>query len=152
MRSSLLPPASALLVTALVTALAAACAPGAPEHPRVTAEDGAVRLPLARVADGRVHFFTYRHAGKNVSFLVRTDGRGALHAHLDACWSCWQYRRGYVVEGDDLVCIACRYAYPIEDEEWDFIGACAPISIPSAVEGASLVIEQAVLEKAARYF
>lgn len=160
-------PASRLLGTRLVTALhlaalllaaalPAGCGPRAPEHELVQAQGEVVRIPRRLVEDGQVHFFTFEqggeHGGKRVSFLVRTDGRGALHAHLDACYSCYRYRRGFVVEGSDLVCIACRLAYPIEDEVWDFIGACAPIPVPFALEGDSLVIRRVVLEKAGRYF
>ena len=142
-------PLPALLLLALALP---GCTRGAPEHRIVAAESGAVRLPLAEVADGGVHFFTFQHAGRNVNFLVRTDGQGALHTHLDACYSCYRYRRGFVVEGSDLLCIACRYTYPIAEEVWDFQGACAPIPFRSTVDGTSLIIERAVLEKAARYF
>jgi uncharacterized membrane protein len=145
-------PTPARTAVCLLLALLAACGPRAPEHRVVTAENGAVRLPLAEVADGGVHFFTFHHGGKNVNFLVRTDGAGTLHTHLDACFSCYRYRRGFVVEGPDLLCIACRYTYPIADEEWDFQGACAPIPIHSEITGAHLVVERAVLERAAKYF
>ena len=143
---------AALAVLLLSAATLAGCGPRPPEHRVVVAEGGAVRLPLAEVADGKVHFYTFLHDGRNVNFLVRTDGRGALHTHLDACYSCYRYRRGFVVEGADLLCIACRYTYPIADEVWDFQGACAPIPIRFAVEEGRLVVERAVLEKAARYF
>ena len=58
----------------------------------------------------------------------------------------------YVVEEDSLVCIACRLAYSTEDEVWDFIGACAPISVHSSVEGEELVIKQRLLARASKYF
>jgi len=128
------------------------CGREAPVHELVQAAGGAIRIPLSRVEDGEVHFFTYQHDGKNVNFLVRTDGSGKLQAHLDACFSCYRYRRGYVVEGDELVCIACRLAYSTEDEVWDFIGACAPISVHSSIERRSLVIQERLLARAAKYF
>jgi len=130
----------------------AGCGAEPPVHELVQARDGEIRIPLSRVGDGEVHFFTYRHEGKNVNFLVRTDGSGKLQSHLDACFSCYRYRRGYVVEGDSLVCIACRLSYDTEDEVWDFIGACAPISIHSSVDRGGLVIEERMLARAARYF
>lgn len=142
----------ALRTLLFVAALAAACTPAAPEHEIVAADGAAVHLPLAAVADGEVHFFTFKHDGKNVNFLVRTDGTGTVRTHLDACYSCYRYRLGFVVEGEDLLCIACRLTYPIADEVWDFQGACAPIPIRSSVAGGELVIERAVLERAARYF
>lgn len=145
---------AALAALALLLAVAVtACGQRPPRHPQVEAEDGRVRLPLARVGDGGVHFFTYvATGGQRVSFLVRTDGEGTLHTHLDACFSCYRYRMGYVVEGREVVCRACRYAYPLADPTWDFIGACAPIPVRSTVEDGYLTIERSVLEQAARFF
>ena len=83
---------------------------------------------------------------------MRSDGHGEIHTHLDACYACYRYKRGFVVEGPNLVCIACRLEYAISDEVWDYIGACAPISIHSSLDGDQLVIDQSVIERAARYF
>jgi len=138
---------------ALAWALAlAGCGPELPDHQVVTADGHVVRIPRVEVDDGQVHFFTYTTGGTQVDFLVRTDGTGALQAHLDACFSCYRYGMGFVVEEGSLVCRACRYEYAIEDEVWELIGACAPISIRSTPEGDDLVIERAVLDKAAKYF
>lgn len=138
-----------LLAAFLVTA---GCSPGPPEYQEVRADGGVVRIVRDAVADGRVHFFTYKHHGANVNFIVRTDGNGMLHTHFDACFSCYRYKRGFVVEGPDLVCRACRYAYRISDEVWDLIGACAPITFHFSDDGNSLVIERSVLEKGSRFF
>ena len=128
------------------------CSDNGPEHSRLTAEGDAVRIPRPLVDDGEVHFFTYEYDGKNVNFLVRSDGEGRLHTHLDACYSCYRYRRGFVVEEGELLCIACRLSYPLADETWDFIGACAPIPIHFTLTDDELVVERALLERAARYF
>jgi uncharacterized membrane protein len=128
------------------------CGRDAPEHQKVAAREGAVRLQRIAVDDGEVHFFTFAYQGKNVNFLVRRDGNGALHSHLDACYSCFKYKRGFVVEERDVVCTACRLAYHIDDEFWDTIGACAPIPIHHVIDGESVVIDERVLEQAARYF
>ena len=136
----------------LLLGLVWGCGRSAPEHDKVSTVDGSIRLNRSTVDDGAVHFFTFVHDGKNVNFLVRTDGEGRLHTHLDACYSCYQYKRGFVVEGADVVCIACRLKYPIEAEIWDFIGACAPIPIRHEVASDAVVIETRLLEQAARYF
>ena len=137
---------------ALVLLATVACSQAPPLHHVVEVDADAVRIPLQEVSDGNVHFFTLIHRGKNVNFLVRTDGLGAQHTHLDACYACYQYKRGFVVEDSALVCIACRLEYRLEDEVWDYIGACAPISIHSSLEADELVIEESILERAARYF
>jgi len=135
----------------LIFALSA-CRPLAPAHEAVHCDGSALRISRAAVADGDVHFYSFAHEGRRVNFLVRTDGRGNLHAHLDACFSCYRYRRGFVVDGADLRCVACRYTYPIADEVWDFQGACAPIPIRFELEEEWLVIDRRTLERAARYF
>ena len=130
----------AMLSSLLLNALLGACSQGPPTHQIVDLEGDGVRIQRSLVTDGNVHFFTYQHSGKNVNFLVRTDGEGALHTHLDACYACYQYKLGFVVEEGKLVCIACRLEYAISDEVWDYIGACAPISIHSSREGDELVL------------
>lgn len=143
-----------LLAVSLVPLLLgpAACGPEAPAHVAVHADGGAVRIARATVDDGEVHFFTYPARAANVHFLVRTDGTGRLQAHLDACFSCYRYRMGFVVEEGYLVCRACRLEYAVADEVWDYVGACAPIGLRSAVDGGDLVIAERDLERASRYF
>lgn len=140
------------LLLALVLAPAVGCQQKLPEYPYVEPVNGAVRIPLVEVADGEVHFYSVAAGGKRVNFLVRTDGTGALQVHLDACYGCYRYRLGYTVEEDALVCRACRLEYPIADEVWDFIGACAPIPVHSRADGDDLVIEQREIDRAVRYF
>ncbi len=138
-------------VLAVAAILVGGCGPQPPEHEIV--ESGThVRIALSEVADGEVHFFTFLHRGTRVNFLVRSDGPGRLQVHLDACYGCYRYKLGFVVEGTDLVCRACRLRYPIEDEVWDFIGACAPIPMHSALDGDDLSIDRKRLERAAQYF
>ena len=137
---------------ALAVSLLPACGPQPPEHQLVEAVGAHVRIPRALVADGEVHFFSFMHDGARVNFLVRSDAGGVLRVHLDACYGCYQYKMGYLVEGSDLVCRACRLEYPIGDATWDFIGACAPIALRSSTEGDEVLIDRALLEKAARYF
>ena len=59
---------------------------------------------------------------------------------------------GFFVEGTELVCRACRFRYAVEDEVWDYIGACAPISMHSTLDGDDLIIDRQRLERAAHYF
>lgn len=142
-------PAAVLLLAATAVA---ACGGHDHAHLAVTADAGLVRIPVATVDDGAVHFFSFDHRGTMVDFLVRADAAGVLHAHLDACYSCYRYRRGFVVEGSDLVCVACRLSYDIGDAVWDYVGACAPIAIHAEVDGPDLVIRRSILERASRYF
>lgn len=123
-----------------------------PEYSRVVADGDYVRLSLSEVDDGEVHFYTYKLGDKNVNFLVRTDGNGKLHTHLDACYSCFKYKRGYFVEDTDLVCWACRYRYAVADEVWEFIQACTPITLKNTNKGGQLLIKVSRLQRAGKFF
>jgi uncharacterized membrane protein len=128
------------------------CSSQAPEHTIVKPLGMEVTFPLAEVDDGEVHFYTYKKNGKNINFFVRTDGKGHLQAHFDACYSCYKYKMGYRVEGDEVVCIACNIGYRLADEVWDYVGACAPINLRSRVKGEFLVIKKSDIEKGERLF
>lgn len=128
------------------------CGRRAPEYEEVFVDDSLIRLPLSRVYDRDVHFFTFKVDGRNVNFFVRTDGRGHLQTHFDACYSCFKYKLGYVHEGDQVVCLACRIGYKLEEEVWDYVGACVPISLKSRIAEPFLVLDVDWVKKGARYF
>jgi uncharacterized membrane protein len=141
-----------MLILWLALAMMAGCQRQGPEHPVVVSDGDRVKIRLAAVNNGGVHFFTYKHSGKNINFFVRTDGTGKLQAHFDACYSCFKYKLGYVREGNEMVCIACRIGYDLDDVVWDYVGACAPINLKSRIVGDHLVIKKSRLEKGKRFF
>ena len=141
-----------LLTLWLALQLLAGCERQAPEHPVVVYDGDRVKIRLATVNNGDVHFFTYKHSGKNINFFVRTDGAGNLQAHFDACYSCFKYKLGYVRERNQVVCIACRIGYNLDDVVWDYVGACAPINLKSRIVGDHLEIKRSRLEKGKRFF
>jgi uncharacterized membrane protein len=141
-----------MLILWLALAMMAGCQRQGPEHPVVVSDGDRVKIRLAAVNNGGVHFFTYKHSGKNINFFVRTDGTGKLQAHFDACYSCFKYKLGYVREGNEMVCIACRIGYDLADVVWDYVGACAPIILKSRIAGNHLVIMRSRLEKGQRFF
>ena len=136
----------------LAVSMLTCCGQQAPEHPIVVPQGDQVSIPLATINDGGVHFFTFKHEGKNINFFVRTDGTGKLQAHFDACYSCYKYKLGFIHEGNQVVCIACRIGYDLADVVWDYIGACAPINLNSRIAGKYMVIKRSWLEKGKRFF
>ena len=136
----------------LAVFLISGCSRQVPEYTLVTAGEDVLRIPLSEVNDGRVHFYTYKFDGKNINFFVRTDGTGRLQTHFDACYSCFKYKKGYVVVGNVIVCIACRLKYDLAEEVWDFIGPCAPISLKNYLKKDFLVIKLKRLEKGKELF
>jgi uncharacterized membrane protein len=129
----------------------ASCTGSAPRYPVVEASRERVRIALQEVSDGGVHFFTYQFEGRNVDFFVRRRGSGELHAALDACYTCYKYRKGYRVQGGKIVCAKCGTGFPLEQDEWR-VGGCTPIALPHETEKEHLVIKAEDLRKRARLF
>ena len=141
-----------MLSTLCVLLAPVGCSRQAPEYQIVRPQGDRVIIALDAVNDGGVYFFTYKWEGKNINFFVRTDGKGHLQTHFDACYSCFKYKLGYVWEENQVVCIACRIGYHLDDVVWDYVGACAPISFSSRISGGHLAIRRTLLEKGKKFF
>jgi len=141
-----------ILCVSLLLLAAVGCTKQAPEYELIAPVGNHIKIPVDTVNDGKVHFYTYKYNGKNINFFVRTDGEKRLHTHFDACWSCYKYKLGFVVEGDHVRCIACNFEYKLADEFWDFIGACAPIPLRSKVRDGFVEIELEAVQKGERLF
>lgn len=77
-------------------------------RPVTVAGDGQVHIPLDQVRDGKLHRFVWvADDGKAVRFLVinRYPGRLRLGVVFDACLLCGD--QGYVMDGNQVVCVAC---------------------------------------------
>ncbi|MCG6550908.1 MAG: DUF2318 domain-containing protein [Candidatus Magnetominusculus sp. LBB02] len=122
------------------------------EYKLVEGRDGAVTIPLKEINDGDVHFYTYKNKGTNINFFIRMDGKGSLHAHFDACFTCFKYKKGYKVEGTEIVCRECNTKFLLKEERWANKGGCVPIDISSEIIGANLVINIDKILKGEHFF
>ena len=117
----------------------------APEAPVVEAENGAVRIPLARLGDASLHFFTARVNGSPVRFLVirKPEGWGTA---LDACRICGN--AGYRQDGQNVICRHCGSAIYVPSIGGQ--GGCNPVGVPSRVERDELLLDLHAIAEAAR--
>lgn len=113
---------------------------------------GDVVIPIADLASGKAKFFDYK-SGDNrpVRFFVVRSADGQYRAALDACDVCYQAKKGYKQEGDNLICQKCGLPFEIS-RIGDVAGGCNPVAIPRAVEGGNLVIKAGELESRKSYF
>jgi uncharacterized membrane protein len=140
-----------LLCIGVISLSVSGCSRLPAEHEIVTATDGRIVIPADKVNDGKVHFFTYKKAGKRINFFIRTTGTGNLSAYFDACYTCYKNRKGYRVEGNDLICNECNLKFALSEEVWENKD-CRPIKIRSSVEGKNLILDVSSVEKGARLF
>jgi FTR1 family protein len=117
-----------------------------PEELSIT--DGEVRVPVSRLADHKLHHFVVTAAGANVRFIAILDNTDTVRAGLDACLICGN--QGYYQDGANVICRNCAAAVYVPTI--GVAGGCNPIHIDYHVEGETLVIAEAALVGAVKYF
>jgi len=137
---------------ALTILILVSCTNQAPQYPVVHADNGIVEIPVREVNDGRVHFFSYKSGGKNINFFIRMDGAEKLHACFDACYTCYNKKKGYRVEGTDLICKECNTKFRLADETWKDVGGCAPIGLPMEIQGNFILLKATDLSRGEKLF
>lgn len=141
-----------LLLVAFLQTAGSGCSGKVARYPEVRALDGAVTIDLISVGPGSGRFLTYRSgSGKRVDFFVYRDSSGAPHAVLDACRTCYRWKKGYVVDGNEIVCRKCDMRFKLDDLAQG-IGSCVPVALETLRQGDTLSIPVAGLEAGARFF
>lgn len=114
----------------------------------ISIKDGEVRVPVSRLADHKLHHFAVRAGGANVRIIAILDNTDTVRAGLDACLICGN--QGYYQDGANVICRNCAAAVYVLTI--GVAGGCNPIHIDYHVEGETLVIAEAALVGAAKYF
>lgn len=121
-------------------------------HKTIGAAGQDVRIPIAEVGDGRARFYSYTLPDdRQISFFVVKSSDGIVRAAFNACDVCYEKRRGYRQEGDDMVCGKCGRHFP-SDSVNEVMGGCNPAPLKREVEGDHLVIRASDLQRGAFYF
>ena len=121
-------------------------AAAAPPAQTVTATGGTVHVPVASVADGRLHFFVLDNDGTEVRFIIIKKPGGGYATALDACAICGP--AGYRQDGQNVVCRNC--GSPIYIPTIGQSGGCNPIGFDSHIEADQIVFQAAALMDAFR--
>ena len=143
-----------LAVAALAVAIAGffIFAGGAGGFKAVTAEAGVVRIPVGEVDDGKAHFFKYTDGGKEIGFFLVRGSDGAIHTAFDACDVCFREKKGYVQDGDFMICRNCNKKFAIVRIGPHAVGGCNPSYLPHTEANGNAVFSVADLKAGARYF
>lgn len=138
--------ATFVIVMLILTAnfLYARTAAAAPDAQTLEVNGGVLRVPIADVDDGKVHFYSADVNGTMLGFMVIHKPDGQWVAAIEGCMICG--RHGYRQEGENVICRNCGAEIPIST--LGTVGGCNPIVMPSHVEAGSLVIESADLGRA----
>jgi high-affinity iron transporter len=112
-----------------------------------TLSNGVVRIPLSRIADGRMHRFEVSADGHRVRFLLLKDG-ARVRSAFDACELCGTV--GYNQEGNRVICLNCDATINVSTIGQP--GGCNPIPLPSRIEGLEVVVRASDLAAEASRF
>ncbi len=120
-------------------------------YPLVAAEDGSMRLPLSTFDDGKAHYYTYMNGGQSIEFFVLKSQDGVVRAAFNACDVCFQSKRGYNQDGDEMVCNNCGQRFP-SDQINVLKGGCNPSPLQRSVDGDYLVLLETDIVAGQGYF
>ncbi len=103
-------------------------------------KDGKVYIPIKDVDDGEAHYFkTKADDGQIVDFFLVQSGDGVIRAAIDSCDVCYRSGKGYVQDGDVMVCTNCGRRFAT-DRINEVKGGCNPAPLKRIVDGNNLVI------------
>jgi len=141
-----------LVLGVLLQGTGAGCARNTSKYPELRARDGSVAVDLSGIGAESGSFHTYRaDSGKKVNFFVYRESSGAPHAVLDACRTCYRWKKGYILDGKEVVCLKCDIRFKL-DSLAQGTGSCVPIALTTEERGLTLIIPVAELEAGARFF
>jgi high-affinity iron transporter len=136
----------AVILTLAADFVYARVAAAAPQAQLLTAQGNLVRIPVAHVNDGDLHFFQVEANKTILRFIVVRKPDGSWGTALDACMICgWP---GYRQNGSNVVCRNCASAIYVPTIGQS--GGCNPVAVVSRVEGSELVMDLTALTNAAR--
>ena len=140
------------LVVALVISAATVFAFSLGKYEKVKATNGVVTLAVAKLSDGKAHFYKYEDGGKEIAFFAVKASDGSVRTAFDACDSCYRSKKGYEQQGDKMNCNNCNQKFAINRLGPNASGGCNPGYLPLQLNGSTISIKASDLKDGARYF
>jgi uncharacterized membrane protein len=114
-------------------------------------KDGSVIIPIKKVNDGKAHYFKTKSSNGTIVdyFLVQSED-GVIRAAIDSCDVCYRSGKGYVQEGNVMVCTNCGRRFAT-DRINEIKGGCNPAPLKRVVDGDNLVISMKDIDTNAWY-
>lgn len=142
---------SLLLLVAATVAFAFSI-PGMGKSEKVKPVNGAVTIPVAKVSDGKAHYYKVSEGGKEIVFFLIKGSDGAIHTAFDACDVCFREKKGYEQQGDKMVCKNCNQKFAVNRIGVASSGGCNPSYLPAKIDASNVTITISDLKAGARFF
>jgi uncharacterized membrane protein len=106
----------------------------------VRPNSGHFKFPESQFADGQARHFVYKHSPSLwIRFFVLRSSDGLVRAAFDACDVCWRHKKGYVQQGDQMICMNCGLRFPSVKIN-EVKGGCNPAPLPRLIRNGQLII------------
>ncbi len=103
-------------------------------------ENGSLYIPVKDINDGKAHYFkTESDNGIMVEFFTVKSPDGIIRAAIDSCDVCYKSGKGYVQEGNFMICTNCGRQFAT-DRINEVKGGCNPAPLLRTIEKDKLVI------------
>ncbi|MDD5286293.1 MAG: DUF2318 domain-containing protein [Desulfuromonadaceae bacterium] len=122
------------------------------KYEKLTVSNGTVTLPVAKLADGKAHFYKFEDGGKEIAFFAVKASDGSVKTAFDACDACYRSKKGYEQQGDKLKCNNCNQKFAVNRLGPNATGGCNPGYLPHQLNGGTVSIKASDLKEGARYF
>jgi uncharacterized membrane protein len=122
------------------------------KYEKVKASNGTITLPVAKLSDGKAHFYKFEDGGKEIAFFAVKGADGSYNTAFDACDSCYRDKKGYEQQGDKMNCKNCNQKFAINRLSPNATGGCNPGYLPHQLNSSSISITVNNLKGGARYF
>ncbi|MBU4344597.1 MAG: DUF2318 domain-containing protein [Proteobacteria bacterium] len=107
----------------------------------LTPAKGLIKIPVASINDGKAHYYRVKaEDGIIVTFFVLKSSDGIVRAAIDACNVCYRSGKGYIQEGDFMVCENCGMKFA-SNRINEVKGGCNPAPLKRRIDNSNLVIE-----------
>ncbi|MEW6349987.1 MAG: DUF2318 domain-containing protein [Thermodesulfobacteriota bacterium] len=108
----------------------------------VTPANGVFQFPAASFADGKAKHYVYKHSPNQwIRFFVVKSSDGAIRAAFDACDVCFKHKKGYVQQGDVMICVNCGLKFRT-DKVNEVTGGCNPGALKRTQKDGNIIIAQ----------
>jgi len=108
----------------------------------VRPQNGVFTFPATVFQDGKSKFFEYKPSpAERIRFFVVKSTDGVIRAAFDACDVCFHAKKGYVQQGDFMVCINCGLKFRT-DKVNEVHGGCNPSPLKRTMQGGNVLISQ----------
>jgi uncharacterized membrane protein len=114
--------------------------------------DGVFAFPATGFQDGKAKYFQFSpSANQKIRFFVVKSTDGVIRAAFDACDVCWRAKKGYVQQGNEMVCVNCGLKFRT-DKVNVVTGGCNPSALNRTIKDGKVIITQQDVMSGLRFF